>query len=35
MIAQESPHHNLITIRWCGEIIFEVFHPMWLRHVVT
>jgi len=27
-IAQESPHYNLITIRWGGEIIFEVFHPM-------
>jgi len=26
-IAQESPHHNL-TIRWGGEIISEVFHPM-------
>jgi len=25
-IAQESPHYNLITIRWSGEIIFEVFH---------
>jgi len=20
--------HNLITIRWGGEIIFDVFHPM-------
>jgi len=34
-IAQESPHYNLITIRWGGEIIFEVFHPMWSRHLVT
>jgi len=24
----QSPHYKLITIRWGGEIIFEVFHPM-------
>jgi len=34
-IAQESPHYNLVTIRWGGEITFEVFHPMWSRHLVT
>jgi len=28
MIAQESPHYNLIQL-FGGEIIFEVFHPMW------
>jgi len=25
---RKNPHYNLITIRWGGEIIFEVFHPM-------
>jgi len=33
-MAQESPHYNLITI-FCDEIIFEVFHAMWSRHLVT
>jgi len=32
--VQESPHYNLITIRWGGEIIFEVFHPMCV-YVIT
>jgi len=29
-IAQESPHYNLTTIPLIGgEIIFEVFQPLW------
>jgi len=26
---------QLITIQWGSEIIFEVFHPMWSRNLVT
>jgi len=33
--ADDYVHYNLITIRWGGKIIFEVFHPMRSRHLVT
>ena len=31
---RKNLHITLITIRWGGEIIFEVFHPMYLRKTV-
>jgi len=27
--------HVTILSLFCGEIIFEVFHPMWSRHLMT
>jgi len=32
MIAQESPHYNLVTIRCGGEIIFEVGYYIQCDH---